>query len=221
MADIDLLVHPTDVRRVEKALLAGGWHAVRPVRENEWPDHLRFRHELTFHPPTGPELDVHWHLTNEARHPEVEQLLWRDAVPLALPGLQARTLQPADQLLHTCIHGVHWNKVSAVRWLADAALIAAAGPDWPRLEAQAHKLELVEPVRATLLCLDRLGVALPPEVVARWQVLAPTRREKWERGISPSPISASSSAAAAASPSGATFSPTCARFIISALRSGD
>ncbi len=182
MADVDLLIRPADVRRLELLLAGRDWMPVKTLSDSQWTDQIRFRHEMTFlhAQKNGPALDIHWHLVDEARDPEAEALFWRDAVPCALPGLATRTLQPADQLLHTCIHGARWNEVSAVRWLADAALIARRPLDWRRLEAQARRFELLDPVRGTLLCLDGIGAALPADIVAHWRALTPTRRERAE-----------------------------------------
>jgi hypothetical protein len=103
-------------------------------------------------------------------------------VPCRLGAWEAHTLHPADQLLHTCLHGAQWNEVSPVRWLADATILIRAGMDWARVEEQARRLERIQPVRDTILFLDELEVNLPSEVVAHWRDAAITPFEKIEGG---------------------------------------
>ena len=127
-------------------------------------------------------MDIHWYLVSDARHLEAEDYFWRDAVPCSLPGLCSHTLQPSDQFLHTCLHGVQWNEVSPVRWLADTAILINTGLDWARLEEQARRLERVGPVRETILFLEKLEVALPPGLAEHWRGVALTDLEQTEGG---------------------------------------
>ena len=182
MVDIDFLVQPEEV---EKALTLLRQLDCRPRTDKpveQLRDLVHFRHELTLDTPTGAVLDMHWYLVSDARHPEAQEELWRGAVPCALGSLGAKTLNRADQLLHACLHGAVWNDVSPVRWLADSVMLIRAGIDGSRLEAQARRLEHLQPVRETLLLLDSLDIGLPPALVEHWRAMEPTRLEQSEGG---------------------------------------
>ena len=182
MADVDLLVHPEDVVSVVHLLHARGFAEETPLSPQKLQDLMRFRHELTLRNVTGESLDLHWYLLADTRHLDAEDFFWRDAVPCRLAGWVTRTLHPADQLLHTCLHGAQWNEISPVRWLADATILIRAGMDWKRLETQARRLERLQPVRDTILFLADLGVNLPPDIGNHWRSLKITPFEKVEGG---------------------------------------
>jgi len=182
MADIDILIHPEDVPQALGILQALGCTADKTVTTARLMELLRYRHELTLRSASGAELDIHWHLVSDSRHLEIEDCFWQDAVPCRLENFSAYTLNPAQQLLHCCLHGAQWNEIPPVRWLADAVMIIRSGVDWNRLENQARSLERIEPVRDTLLFLDRLDVELPPGIVARWRDMPVTMLEKMEGG---------------------------------------
>ena len=182
MADVDILIRPENLSRAVALLRTEGFTADQPVTPKQLEDLQRFRHELTLRNATGEFIDLHWHLLADTRHLDAEDFFWRDAVPCRLAGWEGRTLHPADQLLHTCLHGAQWNEISPVRWLADAAILIRAGMDWPRLEEQARRLERVQPVRETILFLDQLTVDLPTAVVAHWRKVKITPFEKLEGG---------------------------------------
>jgi hypothetical protein len=182
MADIDILIDPADVLRTVDLLLAKGCIADPYPTPERLLDLIRFRHELTMKSAGGADLDIHWYLLSDTRHFEAQDLFWKDAVPCSLGGIACETLHPADQLLHTCLHGAQWNEVSPVRWLADAMMLIRQGVDWARVEEQARRLERLQPVRETLLFLDELGMNLPDGLVSHWRALKITAFEKVEGG---------------------------------------
>ena len=182
MSDVDILLHPEDVASALKVLEALDCRPPHPISREKLQNLIRFRHELTVRTAGGESLDIHWYLLADGRHLEAEDLFWRDAVPCTLGKLTARTLHPADQLLHACLHGVQWNEVSPVRWLADAMILIRAGMDWRRVERQARQLERVQPVRDTILYLAKLGLRIPASVADHWRGLEVTRFEKVEGG---------------------------------------
>jgi hypothetical protein len=85
-----------------------------------------------------------------------------------LNGVPALSLAPADELFHACVHGVRWNRMPPVRWIADAMTIIreAEGMEWSRLVQQATKRRLSLPVHAALSFLRaEFGASVPPEVL--------------------------------------------------------
>ena len=182
MADLDILIHPEDVVRTVELLRQRGCTTPTTVSLETLADLIRFRHELTMTTATGGQVDIHWHLVSDARHPEVQEQFWSDAIPCRLGRISAKSLDRTDQMLHACLHGAVWNEVSPVRWLADCVMLMRAGIDWNRLERQARQLEHVQPVRDTILYLNTLEVGLPAAVAAHWQRVKITRLEMMEKG---------------------------------------
>lgn len=180
MDDVDILVRPHDFARAAKAI---GFEGFRP-RENltteRLSDLLRFRHELTLSRDDGVTLDVHWYLVSDAYDTAADDRFWGEAVPYSLGSFAGRALNASDQFVHTCLHGVQWNEVSPVRWLADAHLLIRGGIDWKRVEIQARLLGRLRPVRDTILYLHDLGTDLPESTVLHWRNISLTPIEEVE-----------------------------------------
>jgi hypothetical protein len=180
MADIDILIRPHHLQNAAAILGRLGCASSVALTTERLFELIRYRHELTFRIPDGSDLDVHWYLISDARDLNAEDSFWNDSIPCTLPGLSTRMLHPTDQLLHTCLHGVQWNEVSPVRWLADATVLIRAGIDWNRLETQARRLRQLQPVRATLLYLNQLEIDLPSGVAQHWRSIGITSIENLE-----------------------------------------
>lgn len=94
---------------------------------------------------------------------------WSASVPFAIAGASTLTLSATDHLLHTLAHGARANKVSPIRWVADAIwLLRGEAPiAWDRFVAQAAALRLSLVAARTLAYLrDTHGAAVPPEALA-------------------------------------------------------
>ena len=67
--------------------------------------------------------------------------------------METHTLDPADQILNLCVHGIAWNPVPPLRWIPDVIMVMNSSQsqiDWKRLADQAQKRQLVSPVSAAL-----------------------------------------------------------------------
>jgi hypothetical protein len=75
-------------------------------------------------------------------------------------------MNPADQLLVTCAHGLLGGR--SLRWVADAVVvIRASDVDWDRLAVQAERCRLTARVHQALEQVQaEFGVDVPPEVLA-------------------------------------------------------
>ena len=170
MEDFDVLVPTGQVNEAIRVLEQLGWNAQRP-----WPGlvtagYLCTRHAHNFRDAENQALDLHWHVLHECRAPGADDDFWAGAVPMMLHGVPTRALNPADQLLHCCVHGSTWNALSPMRWAADAVMLLRkpyAPLDWDRFVAQARKRQLVLPVLGALNFLAGLDVAVPPEVITQ------------------------------------------------------
>jgi hypothetical protein len=93
----------------------------------------------------------------------------RDAVSIQIEELPVQTLNPTDQLLHTCVYGPCASYESPLKWIADVwTLLDKAGNNmnWDRLARKAEKRRLTVPVRETLHVVSQLG-ATAPEYIQR------------------------------------------------------
>jgi len=130
--------------------------------------------ELEFADAAGHVFDLHWRLFAESIKPDVSAPFWQDSVEMEALGMPMRTLSPADQLLHVCVHGIVRGavgyEVSRVRWVMDVlTIIKTSGDalDWTRLVAQAHRCGFIPPLRAGLEYLRRTFDAPIPDEVLR------------------------------------------------------
>ncbi|MEM9018463.1 MAG: nucleotidyltransferase family protein [Verrucomicrobiota bacterium] len=156
MSDLDLIVPRERARDALNALQDDGWI---PQFRN-----LDQLHEVThachFRRGASGHLDLHWDFFH-GRHLDDSQQeeLWQASTPIERFGRSTRTLCAADQLLHTCEHGVRYNEVAPLRWLMDATHVirqTESELNWERLPRMAEKLDLVLPVDETLRYLEEM-----------------------------------------------------------------
>jgi hypothetical protein len=164
MADVDVLVPPSDVGRASELAVSLDW---RP-RYRLTPAFLRVKHAGPFDHSMGVACDVHWRVFEEAGGSGADEDLRAAAEPVVFQGTRLRVLSPADQLLHVCGHAARWEPVPSIRWVADAMLILRDGPiDWPRFLVQTAQRRFVLRMRRMLGYLRQaLGAAIPPSVEA-------------------------------------------------------
>ncbi len=182
MEDVDILIPVRHAPEVLRLLPASGF-----TEHFRLPRHLPNRffevlHSHAYSDARTHQFDIHWHVFPECSAPDTDDDLWDASVPVVLHGIETRALSPADQLLHICTHGVRWNALPPLRWIADAStLLATTTPDWTRLIRQAHKRQLVLPIRKSLLYLrSLLRVSVPDDILEELystQVSARERRE--------------------------------------------
>lgn len=181
MSDFDLLVPTESAGEAARILVDAGWHS-----EFEdflaTPGYWSTRSAANFFSADDDELDLHWHLLTQGSWPGVDDPYWRHAQPVVIGGVAAMTLSDTDHLFHTCVHGARPNRVSPIRWVADAAKILAVGKiDWDRMLGQAETLGLVIPLRHTLPYLRAaFRLPIPDGVVADVAKLRPRRLDRIE-----------------------------------------
>lgn len=139
MADIDILVPTGKARSAIELLTKSGWI---PKTESLEAD-LRYRHALSFTNRFGREFDLHWHVLHECCQERADDDFWEKPVSIKIGDVSTFALNPTDTLLHIIIHGVRWNPVPNIRWIADAiTIINCSEIDWARLSNQAEKRRL-------------------------------------------------------------------------------
>ncbi len=165
MNDFDVLIRPDKVLPAIRLLETLGWSPIDFVPTEEY---ISVSYSHGFKNSAGQEFDLHWHLLSQSRGMNADDDFWNGAVTADINDVAAYTLNPADQLLHVCIHGARWNFIPPFRWVADAMTVldtSQAGIDWNRLIGQAEKRHLVLPLLDTLSYLKEIfGAPIAPEI---------------------------------------------------------
>jgi hypothetical protein len=174
MDDLDVVVPFTRAREAQDVVERAGWKSIF-----RHPDRLvEIAHACHYEGPERAPLDLHWHVLHSDCSAAADALFWGRTIEASWEGESVRILHPADQLLHLCEHGVRYNLVAPLRWLADVALVLDAGwknCDWEVLVVTAEKKDLTLPVQATLLYLqEHLNGEIPAEVFAALARVRPT-----------------------------------------------
>jgi hypothetical protein len=184
MNDIDVAVPTGDLRCAVEVLRLLGWIPRRPVEE--WsPSLARGWH---FDDEEGRELDLHAHVLDASPAPALDRLFWDAAEVASVAGETTRILAPTHQLMHAITHGLVWNRVHSLRWVADALMIvreAGGRIDWDRLLRDARYSHHTWAVRLGLEYLVRLlDAPLPQEALRSFRTarIGPLERaEQWVR----------------------------------------
>jgi len=179
MGDFDILIPTVQTEDVIRFLEATGWHPLPRSPEAYTQSYRQVVHAHAFKSAGGWEFDLHWHVLEECCQPDADDDFWNGALQVDLDGVPTARLNPADQLLHVCVHGVRWNAIPPLRWVADAMTILNAphaSLDWDRLITQVEKRRLILPMRATLNYLRTLLDAPVPSAVLECLGNLPTSR---------------------------------------------
>lgn len=179
MKDLDVLVPVHCAHEAATLLSRKGWSPERKP-DSTFGRYVSVNHALRLWDSSQIELDLHWHLLNECLSPSADDAFWEAAVPFEIGGAATRALCATDELLHTCIHGVRWNPVPPIRWIADAHTILAQAEkiDWERLTSLAVQRRLTLTLMAALTYLaEEFHAPIPGEVLARLDAVTVSREE--------------------------------------------
>jgi len=208
MVDFDILVPTAKVPRSIEVLSQLGWTStvtrlkgfsemrslarlgwtpkIRPLEEFT-ETYLSVRHAHEFVDPGGYVCDLHWRLFQGSADLDVDNEFWKDPVRTAVGSVPAFALNPTDLLFQVCVHGVKWNLVPPLRWLADAATImntSLAAIEWDRLIALAKRHGQVLPLRDSVVYLRRhLFFPVPAAVLKTLENLPVPRITRMEYRI--------------------------------------
>jgi hypothetical protein len=173
MDDVDLLVRYPDARAAIEVLCRQGWKALTRWNEQKGfsEQTRRYDHAMHFVHPSGQDLDLHWNLTPFCLGPDADSDFWEASKETTFDRQVVRVLDPADQLLHICVHGVAWERVAPIRWIPDALAVLHKTPqlDWQRLLLQARKRKFTLMIRGALNYVDRnIGGFVPAHVLSEF-----------------------------------------------------
>ena len=144
MSDVDFLVREQDVEKTLRFLKDWGWQSKDGCSLNRPAKHI---HSLDMINQEGYGLDVHWSAFYQCSWDGADLALWEQTEDVAFKDATIRILNPTQQILHNCAHGVRWNAVSSIRWIVDVMKILekrSGSINWESLvsEASARKLSL-------------------------------------------------------------------------------
>ena len=160
--DIDLLIHPADLRRVREAVAGLGYAPHQQLSDDEEQAYLRSGYECAFDGPMGKNLlEVQWAIQPRfyAVDVDMERLFLR-SVTVTVVGAEVKTLSPEDSFLILALHAAKhvWGKLI---WLCDLARISRSSRlDWKWIGDQAKDLGIARILLVTLaLARDLLGAS--------------------------------------------------------------
>jgi hypothetical protein len=184
MDKFDILVRPEQASAAINLLVELGWRPKKKSLEAFNDSYFSFRHEHAFENAAGHQFDLHWHVLHECCYTNADDDFWDSAIVTELRDVSTQALNPTDQLLHVCVHGVKWNPTPLLCWIADATMILNASQseiDWNRLITQAQKLRLILPIKAALNYLrDLLNIPVPPVILQSMQDMPVSTIERME-----------------------------------------
>ncbi len=158
MDDFDVLVPRHQVNQAIEVLTEAGWEAG-----------FRAPHAQGFRKGAELKCDLHWNILFENCRQAIDDPFRQMAELADVNGVAVKVLNPTDQFLHVCVHGVRWNPLPPLRWLADAVVILNHSViDWERLVQQAIRVGVVLPLRDALEYLKwLLGLEIPETVLSQ------------------------------------------------------
>jgi hypothetical protein len=198
MGDLDLLVHPSDAWKTMEMLRAMGWVPGKGRRKYREEIVEETREKLMFSPEGGHHLDLHWHALASHLDPngseKTDAVFWSGARSIQFHGVTTAVPDPADLLLHVCIHGSEGQAIlPPLRWVADSfVLIQKAGADlnWERLMQQAKEHHLSPPLCDTLGYLSEvLEASIPEAVLNDLRAIPVSRKHQLQYAIWTTPVS--------------------------------
>lgn len=187
IGDVDILVAPQDLPRSREILRGLEWSPLRPVRDQD----LMTRHALDYCKPPFGAIDLHWHLHEECCWTDADAGVWRRARPFSGEPHGLLMLDPADQLLQTCILGLRWSPVHSARWVADAAQIVnrSGSLDWTIVVDEARRRRMALQMREALRLLrSRAGAVIPEDVLRALDAEHVSWRDRAELRVKTRPV---------------------------------
>lgn len=167
MADFDVLVPPGRAPEAVVRLTEAGWIETG----DRHPERFRFLHGVELVDGIESKCDLHWRLLRESIRDDADHVVRQHSVPITIQGIDARALDATCTLFHTIAHGVPWNVMPSIRWIADAVTILASNRDtidWDLLHRLTVDRRLILRIRQGLRYLEqRFDAQVPPQVLCR------------------------------------------------------
>ncbi len=160
-SDIDILVHKSDLPRVEDALIKLGYGNRSSGSDTEQTDVCsHYLNSITYHPSevTGPAIHVHWHLLNSIMPKYMTasmniDSIWRGVRPVG----SFFALSPEHLVIHLADHAFRhsFDSLILLRDIAEVITKFQSTINWDSLVADATSFNLTRPLYYRLLFLSR------------------------------------------------------------------
>ena len=162
--DLDILVHPRDIREAGEVMLARGYRSDGPAHDHTF--------EQRFAGDGGMAVELRWRLSpwHFRSVLDLDTLRGR-CTSVDVSGRMVPSLSPEDLLVYLCMHGTkhYWTRLF---WLCDVAELVRAHPEmeWERAQESARVLGSRRMLDLGLfLAGDLLGANVPARVFQRLQ----------------------------------------------------
>jgi len=149
MGDIDFMVHKEKVSLATNIMHKIGWQP-----KQFYPSDLDLIHAYSFNNGKGQSIDLHWYSLDTDLTDLHTAGYWDRSIMSQLSEVPVQIMGVTDQLMHTCVHGIRWNRVPPIRWIADAIMLY----EKPDTEIQWDLLiELSEKLKVSILLFQGLS----------------------------------------------------------------
>jgi putative nucleotidyltransferase-like protein len=167
-ADLDIVVHPTDVGKAWQCLKQRGYRLTRKVDGRQTQFLISRQHNIQFARDEGRLLvELHWRIA-----PKLFALgfgaedLWSRLKSINVKGVELRALPVEELLMTLCVHGARhlWERLS---WVTDLAAVISTNDEicWTELLAMAKRTQTERILLVGLqLAKELLSTPLPPEI---------------------------------------------------------
>jgi hypothetical protein len=180
MRDFDVAVPEQDVSLALSLLQKLGWRHLKNKTGASLELVLAASHATGFSNNKS-QLDLHSRIGFNFWHYELPNA-WKDSIPVQWNGIETLAMHPAEMLIHICVHGLAWNPVPPLRWIADTAVLLRAEPtlDWARVSARAQEAHLTLPLYTAIHYLTTvLDLDIPTSVLLELEGAPTTQIERF------------------------------------------
>jgi len=155
--DIDLLIHASDLKRVQEAMGKIGYVPHLNFSEDEEAAYIKSGYECAFDGAAGKNLlEVQWAIEPHFYAVDVDlEGLFRRAQTVRVMGFDTKSLSPEDLFVVLGLHAAKhvWGRLI---WLCDLERISRLPLDWERIAEHAQQLGVVRILHVTLLLAEKL-----------------------------------------------------------------
>lgn len=183
-AGVGLLIHPAAVRKVYAALARDGWDPGPVIVDHALDAYVRARYFTGFQNKKGERVVAQWQLLPHCGADDTEAGVWRHAEGIEPEDVPLSTLDPAAQVVMTCVYGntpriaPHWERVQETLLLLRAC---TAQVDWRRVVELAQAYQVIAPVREVLNAAQPVSGYVPTAALAQLNALTLSQAEAKDR----------------------------------------
>ncbi|HPE48452.1 MAG TPA: nucleotidyltransferase family protein [Hyphomonas sp.] len=164
MNDLDLAVPKAHAEAANRVLEGLGYS--RDFADEAFEKCVRYQHALPYVSDKGADLDLHFRVLLLRDDPTCDDVFWQQSVPFRLGNTPVVAMNPTHLLFHTVVHGICWNPMPPLRWIADAMMVLRKSGneiDWNEIGDLAESRQVTHRARLGLQYLKASFHAPVPE----------------------------------------------------------